>query len=126
MVNHNAGQAKQITKDIVWKSVHHLAYLLFKCSDKDLAVYLRDHGAELSRAEIALLNASKDPRVIWAFIERIIGKAEQHVDVTCENITHEDILRRLEESQRESTRRLLEKQTLENGKFISDNRQGRE
>lgn len=89
--------AKDITKGVVWGSLHKLALLLFKMSDNELNQFVMQHPDQLCKAELTLLEHADDPRIIWAFIERVIGKAEpqQSQEKTSNVITHDDILAKI-------------------------------
>lgn len=93
--NPYAGKAKDITRDVVWAAVHDVALMLFKLSESELEDYVKKNSEKFPRAVRVLIDNSEDPRVIWAFIERIIGKRDYDVNITNNIITHEDLLQRL-------------------------------
>jgi hypothetical protein len=79
------GSGKQIYKEMAWNSVYKVVELVFGTPSAILNEYLKmkdEDGSllaeyELSRGEIALINKSKDPKVIMNLLDRILGRAKR-------------------------------------------------
>ena len=103
------GMVKQETSKFCWKTVHKLVFMIFGMAEDELLRYINTHQGEFSRAERVLLNESHDPKIIWALLERCIGKSVQPIEDN-RAITHDDLMKRLEEIKRESRAKLIEQE----------------
>jgi hypothetical protein len=98
----NGGRPKENTVTVCWETVNNIVRLLtWPCSQEEFEKYLVENDHKLSEMDRVIINSRKNPQVIWAILDRVLGKATQQLEVEHRTITHEDILRRLEAAKNE-------------------------
>ena len=102
------GSAKESSHKLCWQAVNNIVRMLFGMSKEDLDAYIETNQNKMSMAELAVLANAKDPRMIWAILDRVLGKATQTVEVENKALTHADIMKQIEEMRNESNRKLQE------------------
>jgi len=108
LVSIKGGRAKGSSKQLCWDTINKLIRLIFGMSEAEMANYVIANEKAMSRAEKVLINESNDPRIIWALLERCVGKSMPMEEDERRSLTHEDIMKKIEEMRRDSIRQLSE------------------
>lgn len=97
----NGGKAKEHTVRVCWDAVNSVVRMLASMTRDEFEAYFEANQGKLSEMEHTIIANRKDPKMIWAILDRVLGKATQPVEVEHKAITHEDILNRIEAAKRE-------------------------
>lgn len=108
------GSFKIQMRNMAWESINKIAKMIFTMPNKELEIFIKKNQDNLTRAEMAYLNASHDIKAIECILDRILGKT---INIEGEMNIRNPLIEKLYEMSDAGRRREID-QLLEDRKTI--------